>query len=116
MGRIKNIEVENGEVTVVLTITEKEYNMIGAQLDGLAILPTSDEFLERTLITGKIGNGNRIMVPNKFLEQNGISKLRKRVPSRLFEFNNEKYLFIKLENSSLLPEFEEESDTDEKGE
>lgn len=107
MARIKNIKIENGEITVVLGITEKEYNMFGTQIDGLAVIPTSDEFLERKLVTGKIGNGNRIMVPNKFLEQNGISKLRKRVPSRLFEFNNEKYLFIKLEESSLLPEFEE---------
>lgn len=112
MARIKNIEVKNKEITVVMTLTEKEYDLIGAQLDGLAILPTSDEFLERTLITGKIGNGNRIMVPNTFLKKNGISKLRKRVPSRLFELNNEKYLFIKLEESSLIPEFEEESDTE----
>lgn len=112
MARIKNIEVKNKEITVVMTLTEKEHDLIGAQLDGLAILPTSDEFLERTLITGKIGNGNRIMVPNTFLKKNGISKLRKRVPSRLFELNNEKYLFIKLEESSLIPEFEEESDTE----
>ena len=111
MARIKNIDVENGEITVVLTINEKEYNLIGAQLDGLAVLPTDEVFLERVLVTGKIGNGNRIMVPNMFLKKHGISKLRKRVPSRLFDFNNEKYLFIKLENSSLLPEFEEESDT-----
>lgn len=113
MARIKNIDIEDGEITVVLTINEKEYDLIGAKLDGLAIVPTSEEFLERVLVTGKIGNGNRIMVPNTFLKKNGISKLRKRVPSRLFEFNNEKYLFIKLENSSLVPEFEEESDTNE---
>lgn len=111
MGKIKSIEINNGEMTVVMTITEKEYNLIGAQIDGLAVVPTDEVFLERELVTGKIGNGNRIMVPNKFLKQNGISKLRKRVPSRLFEFNNEKYLFIKLEESSLIPEFEEESDT-----
>ncbi len=110
MARIKNIDVNKKEITVVLTINEKEYNMIGAQLDGLTIVPTNEEFLERILITGKIGNGNRIMVPNKFLKKNGISKLRKRVPSRLFEFNNEKYLFIKLEDSSLIPEFEDEED------
>ncbi len=110
MARIKNIDVKNEEITVVLTINEKEYNLIGAKLDGLAVLPTDEVFLERELVTGKIGNGNRIMVPNTFLKNNGIEKLRKRVPSRLFELNNEKYLFIKLENSSLIPEFEEESD------
>lgn len=107
MARIKNIEVNDGEMTVVMTITEKEYNLLGAQIDGLVVVPTDEEFLERELVTGKIGNGNRIMVPNTFLNKNGIKKLRKRVPSRLFEFNNEKYLFIKLEESSLLPEFEE---------
>jgi hypothetical protein len=111
MARIKNIDVEKEEITVVLTINEKEYNMIGAKLDGLAVLPTDEVFLERELVTGKIGNGNRIMVPNTFLKKNGIEKLRKRVPSRLFELNNEKYLFIKLENSSLIPEFEEEEET-----
>ncbi len=107
MAQIKNIKIENGEITVVMNITEKEYNIIGAHIDGLIIVPTSAAFLERKLITGKIGNGNRIMVPNKFLNQNGISKLRKRVPSRLFEFNNEKYLIIQLEESSFIPEFEE---------
>ena len=95
-------------MTVVMTISEKEYNLIGAQIEGLVVVPTDENFLERILITGKIGNGNRIMVPNTFLKNNGISKLRKRVPSRLFELNNEKYLFIKLEDSSLIPEFEEE--------
>jgi hypothetical protein len=112
MAQIKNIDIENGDITVVLTITEREYDLIGGQLEGLAVVPTNEAFLERKLVTGKIGNGNRIMVPNKFLEQNGILKLRKRVPSRLFEFNNEKYLFIKLEESAFLPEFEE-SDTNE---
>lgn len=107
MARIKNIKIENGDITVVMNISEKEYTMIGAQIDGLAIVPTNNTFLERELVTGKIGNGNRIMVPNKFLKQNGISVLRKRVPSKLFEFNKEKYLFIKLEESSLIPEFKE---------
>ncbi len=114
MAHVKNIKIENGEITIALGITEKEYKRIGAQIDGLAVVPTNAEFLERILVTGKIGNGNRIMVPNKFLKQNGILKLRKRVPSRLFEFNNEKYLFIKLEESIFLPEFGE-SDIHEKG-
>ena len=108
MARIKNIEVDGAEMTVVMTITEKEYKHLGTQTEGIVIIPTDEVFLERELITGKIGNGNRIMVPNLFLKKHGISKLRKRVPSRLFEFNNEKYLFIKLEESSLIPEFEEE--------
>ncbi|MBU2559335.1 hypothetical protein KKA03_00395 [archaeon] len=108
MARIKNIDVNDGEMTVVITISEKEYNLLGAKIDGLVLVPTDEVFLERELVTGKIGNGNRIMVPNTFLKNNGIAKLRKRVPSRLFEFNNEKYLFIKLENSSLVPEFEED--------
>lgn len=115
MAQVKNIEIENSEITIVMSITQREYDLIGAQLEGLAIVPTNDTFLDRKLITGKIGNGNRIMVPNKFLEQHGISKLRKRVPSKLFEFNSEKYLFIKLEESALLPEFEED-DIDEKSE
>ena len=108
MARIKNIDINEGEMTLVMTISEKEYNLIGAQIDGLVVVPTDENFLERILITGKIGNGNRIMVPNMFLKKHGISKLQKRVPSRLFELNNEKYLFIKLEGSSLIPEFEEE--------
>jgi hypothetical protein len=110
MGKIKNIKISDGEMTVVMTISEKEYNLLGAQIDGLALVPTDEVFLTRELVTGKIGNGNRIMVPNTFLKHNGISKLRKRVPSRLFVLNNEKYLFIKLEDSSLVPEFEEDEE------
>jgi hypothetical protein len=110
MARIKNIDIKEGEMTVILTISEKEYKLIGAQIEGLVLVPTDELFLERELVTGKIGNGNRIMVPNTFLKKNEISKLRKRVPSRLFELNNEKYLFIKLENSSHIPEFEDEEE------
>ncbi len=107
MARMKNIKIESDEITVVLSITKNEYEMIGTQIDGITILPTNGEFFERELITGKIGNGNRIMVPNKFLEHHDILKLRKRVPCRLFDFNKEKYLFIKMEDSSALPEIEE---------
>jgi hypothetical protein len=47
------------------------------------------------------------MVPGKLLKRHDISKLRKKVPARIFELNNEKYLLIKLEKSSLIPDFEE---------
>ena len=67
------------------------------------------ESLNEKLTTGKLGNSNRIMLPNKILKKYGIKKLSKKVPSKIFEYNGNKLLVIKLEESKIgIPVFEED--------
>lgn len=105
MARVKRIDMEGGGITLVLEISLKEYKLIGSEEDLLAV-PRDDSFLLEELTTGKIGHGNRIMVPNKLLKRNDV-KLPKKVPARIFDVQDEKYLLIRLKKSSFIPEFEE---------
>jgi hypothetical protein len=103
MGELKRINLEDG-ITVELSLSDEEYRLLSRGRKVL-VVPTGDGFLGTELTTGKIGNGNRIMVPNRLLEINDIRRLKKKVPARIFEVNKEKFLLIKLEESSLIPDF-----------
>ena len=104
MARMKNINFENNEITFTMSASKEEYLMVATSRDNLVVLPTDDKFFERELTVGKSGTSNRIMVPNGFLKQHKISKLMKLAPARSIEINNKKYLFIKVEGSSSIPE------------
>jgi hypothetical protein len=108
MASIKYIDFNSEGVAITLNATEEEYKMLRTFTTNLVILPTDDEAMELKLTTGKLGNGNRIMVPNKLLKRHQIPALRKKCPAKIFEVNKEKYLLIKLEKSELIPEFEKE--------
>ncbi len=105
MARLKRIDMEGKGITLVLEISQEEYKLIGSEED-LLVVPRDDSFLLEELTTGKIGHGNRIMMPNKLLNRYQV-KLPKKVPARIFEARDEKYLLIRLKKSSLIPEFEE---------
>lgn len=108
MASIKYIDFNSEGVAITLNATEEEYKMLRTFTNNLVVLPTEDEAMELKLTTGKLGNGNRIMVPNKLLKRHQISALRKKCPAKIFDVNREKYLLIKLEKSELIPEFEKE--------
>ena len=105
MAKLKRLDLE-GNISAEVDLTEEEFAMLG-RTKKVLVVSTEDEFFVTRMTTGKIGNGNRIMVPNRLLERNHIEKLRKKVPARIFEVNKEKYPLIKLEESSLIPEFED---------
>lgn len=108
MAEVKSVEI-NKDVKLTLRLSKKEYELIAKHLDELIVLPVSDEALNEVLVTGKIGTGNRIMVPNKLLEKHKIPKLIKRVKSRIFATNKGEYLVISLEKEKKgIPVFEEE--------
>ncbi len=105
MARLKHIDMDGNRITLVLEISHIEYKLIGSK-EEMLVVPKDDSFLSEELTTGKIGNGNRIMVPNKLLKSYEF-KLPKKVPARIFDAQDEKYLLIRLKKSSLIPEFEE---------
>jgi len=110
MASVKNIDLNGGRVVLTMTTSPEEYRLLESYTTDILLLPGSGEFLQERLTTGKLGNGNRIMVPNKLLERHEIGELKKKVPARLFDLNGEKYLLLKLEESSLIPEFKEEEE------
>ena len=88
------------------SVTQKEYDLIKEHGREFAILPL--EKMKEELTTGKLGNSNRIMIPKKFLERNGINQLLKHVKARISEVDGHKLLLIKLdENRPGVPVFEQ---------
>lgn len=111
MAEIRSIDVKRSEVVVNLKISRPEYDLIGNNTSNLLLLPGTPPFLDGTLTTGKLGNSNRIMMPKKILERFGIKNLEKKVPARVFSLNDEIFLLIRLQRSTLgIPVFKDHKD------
>lgn len=107
MAEIKTINFETDEILINLKLTKQEYLQLQSSTKNLIVLPTDSNVLSDTLTTGKLGNGNRIMVPGKLLKNEGMDELIKKVKSKIFNVNNEKYLLIKLDDADKhIPKFE----------
>ncbi len=111
MAEIKSINIEPDGISVNLKISESEYALIESPRTDFLLLPSDSNVLEEWLTTGRLGNGNRIMLPNKIMKKYHVEKLHKKVPAKIFEINGGRFLLIKLEeNKPGIPVFEEESD------
>lgn len=111
MANINFIDMKTGEIQVNLKVSESEYSILKQARENILLLPGDSETLEETLTTGKLGNGNRIMLPNKILGRHGIEKLRKKIPAGIFDINGDKFMLIKLEESKLgVPVFKGDDD------
>jgi len=109
MARIQSIDLKNDGILVTLKISEKEYESLKPKSREFLIIPTDEDTLDETLTTGKLGNSNRIMLPNKILNKYRIKKLIKKVSSKIFDSNGDKFLVIKLEKSKVgIPLFKED--------
>jgi hypothetical protein len=109
MAEIKSIKLEDDHVILCLRLSRNEYDAFGNEKE-LLVFPVSDNALNEVLVTGKLGNGNRIMVPNKLLERHSIPKLIKNVKSKIFSINKRNFLLISLdEKMPGIPLFKEES-------
>jgi len=101
--------MNGNDILVTLKISDEEYEVLKPKIKNLMIVPVETDALNERLTTGKLGNSNRIMLPNKILKKYGIKKLPKKVPSDVFESNGDKILVIKLEESKVgIPVFKEE--------
>jgi len=107
---IQTIDIKIDGILVTFKISEKEYESLKPKSREFLISPTDINALDETLTTGKLGNSNRIMLPNKILKKYEIKELLKKVSSKIFESNGNKFLVIKLEESKLgIPVFKEVS-------
>jgi hypothetical protein len=101
MADIDSIDMKNDKILVSLKLTKEEYKLLKQATKRLLLLPTEPNILNESLTTGKLGNSNRIMLPNKILRKHNVTMLLKKVPSQIFEMYDEKFLLIKLQESTL---------------
>ena len=108
MAEIKNIDMNDNEIVINLRVSRDEYELLRQNTHNLMVIPAGPNALNRTLTTGRLGNSNRIMLPKKLLEKNGVEILHKKVPAALFSKDGEAYLLIKLKDSMTgIPVFSE---------
>jgi hypothetical protein len=111
MAAIKSLEFGD-EILATFSLSQREYDLLKQSEEHLAILPVGSGILNEVLTTGRLGNGNRIMLPTKILKAHNVNTLLKNVPAKIFELDENKFLLIMLEESkSGVPVFEK----DEKG-
>ena len=96
MATIKSLEFGD-EILATFSISEKEYDLLKQSEKNMVLLPARSDILDDVLTTGRLGNGNRIMLPTKILKRHNIKKLLKNVPSKIFEVDDSKFLLIRLE-------------------
>ena len=103
MAGLINVDFRMDKILVTLEVTSDEHQLIKYHREML-IVPTNA--LNDTLTTGKLGNSNRIMLPNKIMKKNSVESLKKKVPSTIVKARNGKYLVIQLEGPRTdIPEF-----------
>lgn len=109
MAEIRKIDIENNEILVNLKISKHEYEQLKQKTDNMILIPSGPDVFNQTLTTGRLGNGNRIMLPKKILEKENVKTLQKKVPVRIFKTNGGVYLLIRLEESQTgIPKFKEQ--------
>lgn len=108
MAEIDSIDIKKGDIRINLKASGKEYELLDNNTSNLLLLPAGQDFLNRPLTTGKLGNSNRIMMPKKVLDKFEIKELDKKVPSRAFKIGDEVFLLIKIKKSTFgIPTFKE---------
>ena len=103
MAVLNNINFDKNRISVNFDITREEYKVFQEDKDFL-LVPISA--LDMTLVTGTLGNSNRIMLPNKILKQHAINELVKKIPYKIIKTKKGKYLVIQLEGSEHIPKFD----------
>lgn len=107
MAEVQSIDMKGREIVVNLKISQQEYKSLQQTTKDLLLVPTSSAILNELLTTGKLGNSNRIMMPNKILKRHNIPHLLKKVHAKIFDLDEEQFLVIKLKESKTgVPIFE----------
>lgn len=99
MAIIRSVDIHDQEVVAHLKLSPKEYKQLNQNTVDLLLLPSCATALKLELTTGKLGNGNRIMIPNRLLKEHNMSVMSKKVPAQVFDLDNDKFLLIKLKDS-----------------
>ena len=106
MADLVRFEKDDGKVLLTFSLSADEYGLVKESEDDVRLLPVGEDCFNLRLTTGQLGNGNRLMLPNKMLERNEIDLIKK-IPSRIFDIGGEKYLLCKLAKKKGVPHFKE---------
>ena len=100
MANIESIDVESDRVVAKVVLSTEEYEALNSATSDILLAPVGDDSLTRQLTVGKIGNGNRMMLPNKVLRVEGIERLPRKAPARIFTLRGNKYLVACIKGDS----------------
>lgn len=109
MANIVSMDVKDRNIFVELKIVEEEYKLLQSASFDILLVPTDPGLFSHTLTTGTLGNSYRIMLPKKIMKKFNIQNVIRHAPCSILDFNNSKYLVLKLEDKQLgVPKFAEE--------
>lgn len=94
MANIENVDIKGDRIFLTLRIGKPEWAFLQSSTKHLLVLPT--EKMGDSLTTGRLGNSNRIMLPSRVMARHRVAVLPKKVPARIFELDDERYLLIQL--------------------
>lgn len=107
MSLLRKIELGEEGILITLELTKEEHDAIAPDSKEFVVLAADK--LNYILTTGKLGNGNRVMVPSKFLRSNDVHILRKNVKASIINTGEKKFLVIELEDKKTgIPVFGED--------
>jgi len=106
MATLQTIDMTTDKILVTLKISKEEFEQLKPGNKELLLIPSGAKVLDDELTTGKLGNSNRIMLPNKIMKKYGVKKLVKKAPSKIFQSGKDKFLIIRLEKAGV-PSFKE---------
>jgi len=109
MAELRSVDINEDGTFVHFKVTKKEYDIIRQNKSDFAILPLDPSSFQELLTSGKLGMGNRIMIPNRLLSRYETS-LKKKLPAGVYDVEDSKLLLILLEGSKLYPEFGEDKE------
>ena len=99
MASIESFSIKKNKVIINLKASKEEFKLLNHEFNELLILPTNENVLNQILTTGRLGNGNRIMIPKKFLNKRGVKNLEKKVNSQIFRIDGKAFLLSKIKGS-----------------
>ena len=100
MADIRNISMDSGEILISLSISREEHELLKQSTENILLIPSGSEGFNHALTTGKLGNSNRIMMPKRVLDREGVASLEKKLPARVFRNDGSVYLLLELKRSS----------------
>lgn len=106
MANLQTVAFKGNKILVTLELNQEEYGVVSPRSRNFVLVPTAE--MPDKLVTGKLGNSNRIMMPNKVLKRYGIPAMPKHVRSTIIRANGGIWLVVDLEKQRAgIPEFEQ---------
>jgi len=105
MAQLRHVNFKDNGIMADFSLSSEEYATFREEKEFI-LLPISS--FDLSLVTGTLGNSNRIMLPNKILKKHEIETLIKNASSKIVKNKKGKFLVIKLDGPDGIPKFGDE--------